>query len=322
MAWRERLLRFGATAAAIANARRVRIAAQLLVAGGLIFVLLRLHSIWHDSHISLTRIAWLSLVGAFALTAVGIGASGYIWLLILRWLGVRTRPRWAGIFFQAQLAKYIPGTLWQYAGRAALARAHGIPLRAVGISLPTELGSSLVAAAALSSLLLGGWGIPLATVVLGAGVLAGRRLGSDSTVNSWQAGLRAGTAAAPLFAAAWLVIGSGFWLTARALVGVPVGDLLLYIGAFSAAWVVGVVAVYAPGGIGVREAMLVAILHGRIGSADALVVAAASRIMMALIDLCAAALGAMLLRGDRSVSVSTSHGGGLPPDAPTGSTAR
>jgi hypothetical protein len=216
---------------------------------------------------------------------------------------VRTRWRWAGIFFQAQLAKYIPGTVWQYAGRVALAQARGIPLRAVGISLPAELGANVAAAGALSAFLLGGWGVPTAIALLSVSVLLGRRPGSD-TVGATSAALRAGTAAVPPFAAAWLLIGGGFWLTADALIRVPAGDLLVYIGAFSAAWVVGLVAAYAPSGIGVREAMLVAILHGRIGSADALVIAAASRALLTLVDLGAAGVGMLLLRGDPTTPAS------------------
>lgn len=321
MAWRERLLHFGGAAAAAANTRRVRLAAQGLLAGGLVFLLIRLHSIWRDSHVTLSHVGWPSLAGAFALTAVGIAASGFIWLAILSRLGVRTQPRWVAIYFQAQVAKYIPGSLWQYAGRAALSRVRGVPLRAVGISLPTELGASVVAAAALSSFLLQGWGVLLAAGLLLAVVVAGRRIEANPG-HAVRTGIRAGTAVVPLFAAAWLCIGCGFWLTAHALVAVRFADLLVYIGAFSAAWVVGLLAVYAPGGIGVREAMLVAILHSRLGSADALVVAAASRVLIAVIDFAAAALGAVLLRHDPPATTSYTNAGRLTPDAPTDSTKR
>jgi len=109
--------------------------------------------------------------------------------------------------------------------------------------------------------------------------------------------VRAGAAVAPLYALVLFAIGAGFWLTAHALLGVPFDDLLVYAGAFSAAWVVGVVAVFAPGGLGVREAMLVAILHGRLGSADALVLAAVSRGILTLVDLLAAGVGVLLISG-------------------------
>ena len=55
-------------------------------------------------------------------------------------------------------------------------------------------------------------------------------------------------------------------------------------GTFAVAWLAGLLAIYAPGGLGVREAVLVALLPGRIGAADALVVAAASRLILILVD--------------------------------------
>ena len=100
----------------------------------------------------------------------------------------------------------------------------------------------------------------------------------------------------PRSAALWLVIGLSFWLTARALVPVPVKDLTFYLGSFGAAWVVVLIAIYAPGGLGVREGLLVALLRGRIGTADAVVVAAASRLVFTFVDVTLAAFGWLVLR--------------------------
>ena len=298
MAWRERLFRFGEAVAAIANARRVRIAAQLLVLAGLIFVLLRLRSIWRDSHIDLSHIGWISLLGAVALAACAMGASAFIWLAILRWLGASTRTRWVGVFFQAQLGKYIPGSLWQYAGRTALARAHQIPVRPVAISLPVEFVGSTFGAAVLSLLIFGWLGAVAVPIALLAGGI-GLRLWSNrrsTTGGTGRAAVRVALRATPLYIAAWPLTGISFWLTGRALVAAPLRDLALYSGAFAAAWAIGVIAIYAPGGLGVREAVLVALLRGRIGTADALIVAATSRVVLASVDVVLAGGGAVLLR--------------------------
>jgi uncharacterized membrane protein YbhN (UPF0104 family) len=287
---RTKLEQFAVRGAELATARRVRIVAQLLLAAGLVFVLLRLRSIWHDSNIDPGRIGWGWLLGATALGACAIVASAFVWLEILRRLGAEPRPRWAGIFLQAQLGKYVPGTLWQYAGRTALARAHGIPLRLVGRSLPIELCATTCAAGAFSILLLGWWGVVGVVAVLGAAPLAGSLLREDRVV------VRTAARATLLYGATWPFIGASFWMTAHAFVHVPAGDLPLYIGAFAAAWIVGLLAIYAPGGLGVREAVLVAILRGKIGAADAIVVAAASRGVFTLVDLSAAGFGFFALR--------------------------
>jgi glycosyltransferase 2 family protein len=103
-----------------------------------------------------------------------------------------------------------------------------------------------------------------------------------------------------LYIPSWLVLGASFWLCARGLAGAPSHDLAFYTGAFAMAWLAGLLAVYAPGGLGVREAVLVALLSSRIGAADALVVAAASRLILIGVDVVLAGLATMALRRGRA----------------------
>ena len=298
MAWRVRLLGLGATVAAAANTRRVRIAAQLLLLAGLVFVLLRVRSIWHDSHIGLSHVGWVPLVGAIALAACSMAASAFIWLAILRWLGASPRARWVGVFFQAQLGKYIPGSLWQYAGRTALARVHQIPVRPVAISLPVEFVGSMFGALVLSLLLFGRWGAVGIPIALLPGAIALRLWNApySEARGTGRTAAQVVLQATPLYIAAWPLTGMSFWLVGKAFVAAPLGDAPVYIGAFAVAWAAGVLAIYAPGGLGVREAVLVALLRGKLGSADALVLAAASRVILAFVDLVLAGAGVILLR--------------------------
>jgi uncharacterized membrane protein YbhN (UPF0104 family) len=294
MVSRERLLHLAERGTELATARRVRLAAQLLLVAAFAFVLVRLRSAWHDSHVDLGGVDWLALVGAFVVSVVGVGAGAFIWLAILKRLGVKTRPRWVGVFFQAQLGKYIPGTIWQYAGRATLARAHGIPIRAVGLSLPVELAAVALGAAVMSPLLVGWWGLLAVAAAAVAVAVSERRVATRMPT-----AVRAGARASLYYLYAWVPIALGFWLTARALVGVPARDIALYAGVCCVAWLAGFVAVYAPGGLGVREAVLVGLLAGRLGTADALVVAAVSRVLLTLVDLALGGAGVVLLRGSR-----------------------
>jgi glycosyltransferase 2 family protein len=300
MVSRERLLRLGAAFAEHATTRRVRVVAQLLILVAIVFAVLRVRSLWHESHIELANVDWPAITGSFLLAVTGVLGTGFIWLVILRRLGANVLSRWTPIFFQAQLAKYIPGTLWQYAGRITLARARGLPTRVVARSLPIELGASIAGAGVACLSLLGVFGIPAALAV-GAACI------SVATTNrSAKAGLRSSISAAavaiPLYTLVWAAMGASFWLTAKALVTAPVAQLPFYTGAFAVAWVVGVVAVYAPGGIGVREGVLVALLHSRLGSADALVVAAASRVLLTVGDLTIGGAAFLILRRTEWVS--------------------
>jgi glycosyltransferase 2 family protein len=294
MVSRERLLRLGATVAEQATTKRVRLLAQFLLLAAIAFVVLRVRSLWHGSGIELAQVDWGALAGAFVLGVAGTAAGALIWLAILESLGVRTKLWWVGLFFQAQLGKYIPGSVWQYAGRAAVARTHGIAVRPVGVSLPVEFAASAVAAGSMAAFLLGWWG----AAVVGAAALL--LIAFERPSRSRRPALFAAIRATILYVPVWLLLGASFWLCARGLLGAPTEDLTFYIGAFAVAWLAGLVAVYAPGGLGVREAVLVALLSSRIGAANALVVAAASRLILILADVLLAGIAtAAMRRGPR-----------------------
>ena len=293
MVSRERLLSLGATFAEHATTRRVRVLAQVLLVAALVFVVLRARSLWHGSHIDWPQVDWFALAGAFLLGMAGTAAGAAIWLFILRDLGVRTQRRWAGLFFQAQLGKYIPGSVWQYAGRAAVARSNGLPVRPVAISLPIEFVAAAVAGGATGAFLLGWWG---AAVVAAAAIVL---LVIQRPARVRALPLPTTIRATLLYLPVWLLLGGSFWLCAHGLLGVPAQDLAFYIGAFAVAWLAGLLAVYAPGGLGVREAVLVALLSGRIGAADALVVAAASRLILIAVDLALAGIATAAMRRSR-----------------------
>jgi glycosyltransferase 2 family protein len=301
----ERVRRLVSRGAALASTRRVRIASQLLLLAGLAFVLVRLRAAWHDGGLDLSHVDWLLVVVAVLTSTMGVVATAYVWRAILLKLGAETTRSIVGVYLQAQLGKYVPGTVWQYVGRTALGRTHGVRLRALALSLPVELAASALTGAALALLLLGVAGAAAAFVVIAAlsacahpaieRRLAGvsRRLFSGRDV----AGVIAAAArAVPPYAAILVVLGCGFWVTARALFAVPAADLETYVGTFVAAWLIGMLAFFAPGGIGVREAVIVALLRGKIGTDDALVLAAGSRAVSTFADVLAAAIGVVLLR--------------------------
>ena len=57
--------------------------------------------------------------------------------------------------------------------------------------------------------------------------------------------------------------------------------------------------VFAPGGLGVREAVLVALLRGRLGESEAIVLAATSRLAFTLVDLAGGGAALTALRRPR-----------------------
>jgi uncharacterized membrane protein YbhN (UPF0104 family) len=97
----------------------------------------------------------------------------------------------------------------------------------------------------------------------------------------------------------WVLIGTSTWLTARAF-GPSLGVWRTMVGAV-ASWLVGIVTLPAPGGIGVREAVFAAVVRRDLGSTDAALVALVARLSYLLADV-ACFLGARFLCSGRDRS--------------------
>lgn len=148
------------------------------------------------------------------------------------------------IYARGVLAKYLPGSVFQYASRqvdgAAAGLAHGELAKASAAEIALHLPSSMIAA---------GFGValtefPVPTVACGLGALFVALRSRDPL-------LRAGTlqfGAFLCFGAAAAVVGAAL-LPATASLG-------LFGGLFLLSWLAGFLVPVAPGGLGVREAAL------------------------------------------------------------------
>ena len=304
MVSRERFLRLRAT----------RIAGRLLVVALVVLLVLRLWQLWSRHPVDFGQVNGFVFATAVVVSVVAVSAYGFVWLFLLRRLGTNAPLTWIGLFFKSQLGKYLPGSVWQYAGRVGLAHHRGVPMQRALASVIAEVAYSAIAAAVAASLVLGK--LAVAGVFVGVGLLLVLAVVFQPSVasllaripsrpgtakldrTSLAAALRAGPGAIGLYLLVSGLYGVAFWTTGRAVFAVPVSDLPRYIGVFAAAWLVGLVAFFAPGGIGVREAMIVALLHTRLGEANAIVLAATSRIILTAVDLVlgAAAFGLPALR--------------------------
>ena len=90
---------------------------------------------------------------------------------------------------------------------------------------------------------------------------------------------------------AWLLYGLAFWLLAQGMIPNDVPDLPVAVGSFAAGYIVGLLALFAPGGLGVREGVLVVLLAPAIGAGPALVLSIGSRILMSVTEVLAALAG-------------------------------
>ena len=288
------------------------------------YLVVRLWQLWDRHPIDFHRAGAGAFVLGVVAAAVAVTAFGIVWTVVLRRLGADAGPSWVGLWFKSQLGKYLPGTVWQYAGRLTLARSRGVPVQTGLASIAVEVLASVIAAALVAALALplvfafALWaacalvcGLAFAwrrSIAAAAGRLAAPLLARIDRATV-AAGLRSVPQAGALYVVTWLLYGTAFWLTAHSLFAVPASSLLHYIGVFAIAWTVGFVVVFAPGGIGVREAVLVALLSGRLGEAHAIALAAASRLVLSAIDLAggATALALPLLRRPRRKPASAAE---------------
>ena len=82
------------------------------------------------------------------------------------------------------------------------------------------------------------------------------------------------------------------WFLVRAVGGTGGDAWVAATGGIALAWALGLVAVLAPAGVGVRDAVLLAVLSPLVGRTPALAVVLASRGLLALTDVALAAVAA------------------------------
>lgn len=266
-------------------------------------------ALWHE----VQRLSAPVVLLAFALNLCGLFGSLMVWRELLADLGSRLSvPEAWRIMFIGQLAKYIPGSIWPVLAQAELGADRGIPRSrsalSVLLSYAVMTTSGLVVAAVTLPFATAAtvaqyfWVvflIPIGIVLLSPPVLnrllrlvlrLSRRPALEQGVSF--RGL-ARTMAWAVFG--WLFNGLEVYVLMRQLAGDRQGTLLVSIGAYSLSWAVGFLAVFAPAGTGVREAVMVAVLHVRTTTAIALVIALVTRATAVLCDAVTGAAAAALV---------------------------
>lgn len=208
----------------------------------------------------------------------------------------------ARIWFVSNLGKYVPGKVWSIAAMSVMARERDVsPLTAAGSSILIQV---VTVAAGIGVVLVAGAQAldePLAAASLGIGILvmlaavpfalpaAGRILASVtgrpvavpmiSASTVWWATARS--------VLSWIAYGISFQFFVKGILGSATGATLSYIAVYAASYIIGFLALFAPGGAVVREsAMISGMLRlGLAGQADALVVAVASRLWLTVTEL-------------------------------------
>jgi uncharacterized membrane protein YbhN (UPF0104 family) len=133
-------------------------------------------------------------------------------------------------------------------------------------------------------------------VVLRSGINTALRLARQPALE-FQLRWRDVVAWTLLMSVNWLVLGAGFYLVLRAVIDLPPGLYLFVTGAFAVAGIIGVLALFAPSGIGVREGVMTFVLGAVLPAAVAAIAAILARIWITLAEALCSGIALMLVRG-------------------------
>ena len=251
---------------------------------------------WRDTNGRLPSVPRFVL--AAVLWGCGLVASSFAWSWIV---GDRRFQIRAG-FVVSQLGKYVPGGILQAAGQVRLAKGHGVAVRRSVVSFMV-MAVVQVSVGGVSLLALGitwsdgptwvrglcGFGGLVALVLLDRRWMAFVLLRVPRTREDLEESLASqrailGAALALLFA---LACGSGGYSILLAGFG-RAPQPALVMSTFVVAWTVGFIAVPIPSGIGIREAVIAAILHGTLSSSISVAASVYHRFAVVIAEGCLA----------------------------------
>jgi uncharacterized membrane protein YbhN (UPF0104 family) len=232
-------------------------------------------------------------------------------LLILAWRTVLSSwgqrlDGWsaARIWIVSSLGKYLPGKVWAVAGMALLSQRAGVaPWAAAGAAVVMQVlsigtGAAVAGLTGVHVLEAAHEGAGTVLVMLVVGAILGvglllwppilRRVMRAATPNI--AAERSPTVKSIIIGiaanlVAWVGYGLALWLLARGLLPTSGLGLRLAIAVFTASYLAGFLALFAPGGIGVREGLFILMLQGPLGIGVATALALASRLLLTVAEL-------------------------------------
>ena len=250
---------------------------------GVVFVFAKLYSYSTDINFAIFNARTWALIAFLALV---YGLSNLMlaqaWHKLLQHLGVSVAAPWAICAFGvSQIAKYVPGNIFQLVGRQAMGAAAGLSHWPLAKSAVWELGLIAVAGAMFGLLVL-----PVLTEHIAALTSLTFFVASLITIVFVLNYLFSkAIVLAFLLYVSFLLLSGMLFLGLIELITennvIKVTDWPALIGAYVVAWLVGLVTPGAPAGIGVRELALLFLLTGMVGEAELVMAVALGRLVTA-----------------------------------------
>lgn len=296
----------------------------------LLFLVKTLQDHWLEvNSLSLVTIRWKILVLATMVTLLAHTWAGWMWTWILQYLNHSVPTGlFIRVYLKTNIAKYLPGNIWHYYGRILTAKNTNIPTLVATLSVLLE--PLLMATAALFNIIL----LPnqlfltfryippqilqfislclllsaMHPAVLNPGLDILYQIKSkvkfpgktpppvNSPIQPINNLILDHYPLLPLVGELIFVYlrGTGFILTISAVSNVDISQIPILMGAFSLAWVLGLVIPGAPGGIGVFEATAILVLDDFFPPAILISAIALYRLISILAETIGAAIGYLL----------------------------
>jgi uncharacterized membrane protein YbhN (UPF0104 family) len=289
----------------------------LILGGTLFFVAKALKDNWAGvTNIEIDAAGWAILAIATGVTLLAHTWAGWIWTWILRDLKQPiSSVQFIQVYLKTNIAKYLPGNVWHYYGRIVAAKNANVSTGAATLSVLLE--PLLMAASAFMVFVL--FGSQLATYQTNVAITilqflililvlsavhpkflnpvirllskVKNRKSATSNPSNEAISLERYPLRPLLGEVGFLTLRSlGFILTIVAISPVSLSQIPLLVGAFSFAWLLGLVVPGAPGGLGVFEATAIALLQNRFPAAVVISAIALYRLISILAETSGAAL--------------------------------
>ncbi|MEH2323397.1 MAG: lysylphosphatidylglycerol synthase domain-containing protein [Nostoc sp.] len=289
----------------------------IILGGTLFFLAKALKDNWIGvTAIRIDAVGWAIMAIATGITLLAHTWAGWIWTWILQELNQPVSPRqFIQVYLKTNIAKYLPGNIWHYYGRIVAAKNANVSAGAATLSVLLEPLLMLTAALIIIVLCSSQFAAANSTFVLQilqllslAVVLCAIHPWFLNPVIRFFYRLKAKKSAATTETTVPLSLKSyplrpllgelgfmglratGFILTMFALGSLNVNQIPLLLGAFSCAWLLGLVIPGAPGGLGVFEATAYELLRHHFPSALVFGAIALYRLISILAETAGAAL--------------------------------
>ncbi len=293
-----------------------RVAIAIFVLLAITFFALALVDAWSATNGELPSLG--RLAAAFGCAAFGLLSAAFAWGILL---GGRRVDHGAALLV-SQLGKYVPGGIWQATGQVGLARSFGVGLKRGATAFTVLAVTQAVAGGAFVLTLALDWSAasPGLRAVLGAAGLASlvlldrrwmvwalRRIPrTRDTSQELVPSQRSILAAWATNLVTLVMAGTAFLVLLGSLD--EVHEPFLVISAYATAWTVGFIAVPIPSGVGIREAVLVAILHGSFPSSVIVAASVYQRLVAVAAEGLLTAVASHRVRPGRIARTTTAEG--------------